>query len=687
MAGHRGSPRGTGLGDRPGLAAALALGIVAAAPARDLRAAAAPSQLVLLTLDTTRTDALGCYGGGGTPNLDALARTGLRYSRALTPCPLTLPAHCSLMTGLDPPAHGVRDNGTGALPDDIPTLAAALAERGYATGAFVGSRVLDRRFGLARGFDVYDDEMPAEIVGEYGYPERRAEDVVTAALGWVATLPRGRPFFLWAHFYDAHSPYSPPGAWEGRSDRERYAGEVAYVDAEIGRLLASLPGEPGDRLVAVVGDHGEMLGEHGERAHGFFLYRASLEVPLILHGPGVSPGQVVAEVVSTRRLAATLLSRVGKEDPAFGAPLPEDATSPGDTPPVYSETFLPATAYGWAPLRAVSDQRHRYVQAPRPELYDLLADPGETRNLVAVLPDVARRLRTALQRLEEAKPLRHAAALEPDEDVTEMLQSLGYLSGATSRGLREGTLDPKDGFVLAREYEQAREWLKAGRGREARDGLATLVRRSPGNVPFLTAYAAALQATGDEQAAVAALREAVEVNPGNDLLHRQLADAHLVAGNLDQARAEYNVTLELNPRSSRAWLGLADIAHREGDGVAERRVLDRALAAGTRSALILVRLGQIEVAAGQLPAAERHLEDATRLVPALASAWWVWGEVAEAEGRRELAADRFARALAHGADDPAALRHLGTLLQELGRDREGRAYLDRADALGTRTPP
>jgi choline-sulfatase len=671
----------------PTLAAAVALGIVATAPARDVQAATAPSQVVLLTLDTTRSDALGCYGGGGTPNLDALARTGLRYARALTPCPLTLPAHCSLMTGLDPPAHGVRDNGTGALPGDIPTLAAALAQRGYATGAFVGSKVLDRRFGLARGFEVYDDAMPAEILGEYGYPERRAEDVVTAALGWVATLPRGRPFFLWAHFYDAHSPYSPPGAWEGRSDRERYAGEVAHVDAEIGRLLGSLPGEPGDRLVAVVGDHGEMLGEHGERAHGFFLYRASLEVPLILHGPGVSPGQVVAEVVSTRRLASTLLSRVGKEDPAFGAPLPEDATSPGDTPPVYSETFLPATAHGWAALRAVSDQRHRYVQAPRPELYDVLADPGETRNLVAVLPEVARRLRAVLERLEEAEPLRHAAALEPDEDVTEMLQSLGYLSGATSRGLREGTLDPKDGIVLAREYEEAREWLNAGRRREARDRLADLVRRSPGNVPFLTAYAASLQATGDERAAVAALREAVEVNPGNDLLHRQLADAHLLAGDLDQARAEYDVALELNPRSSRAWLGLADIAHRQGDGVAERRILDRALAAGTRSALVLVRLGQIEVAAGQLPAAERHLEDATRLVPALASAWWVWGEVAEAEGRRELAADRFARALAHGADDPAALRHLGNLLLQLGREREARAYLDRAHALGAITPP
>jgi tetratricopeptide (TPR) repeat protein len=349
-------------------------------------------------------------------------------------------------------------------------------------------------------------------------------------------------------------------------------------------------------------------------------------------------------------------------------------------PPVYSETWLPATAYGWAGLRALSDQRYRYIESPRPELYDLLTDPGETRDLCGARADVAARLRATLEELQST-PVREASPLLPDEEMTEMLQSLGYLSGATSRGLQEGTLDPKDGIRLAREYEGAREALQAGRGEEARRELERLVRLSPRSVPFLTAYAAALQMTGDGAGALRILRRAVELNPGNDLLQRRLGDAHLDAGHLEEARAQYELVLELNPRSARAWLGLADIAHRNGNAPEERDILGRALAAGTRSALILTRLGQMELGTKELASAERHLEEATRLVPELASAWWVWGEVAEADGRREVAAARLTRAIAGAADDPAALLHLARLLQELGRDAEARVYLDRATAF------
>ncbi|MCG6926918.1 MAG: tetratricopeptide repeat protein, partial [Acidobacteria bacterium] len=278
-------------------------------------------------------------------------------------------------------------------------------------------------------------------------------------------------------------------------------------------------------------------------------------------------------------------------------------------------------------------------------------------------------------------------AVEPDEEVSEMLRSLGYLSGATSTGVREGTLDPKDGIALARDYEQARALLKAGHSGEARGKLERLVQRSPNSVPFLTAYAAALQAAGGDQAAIDVLRQATELNAGNDLLQLQLGDAHLHAGNLEEARARYQLVLELNPRSARAWLGLADLAHRRQDPAEERRLLDRALAAGTSSALILTRLGQIELATRELASAERHLEEATHLVPGLASAWWVWGEAAEADGRLEVAAARFARAVAGAAEDEAALRHLGQLLRELGREAEAGVYLDRAKALEEQRRP
>ena len=264
------------------------LGLTLAARLLPAGGGAGRPDVVLLTLDTTRADHVGRIVGGRplTPALDALAQTGTRYARALAPAPLTLPAHCTLMTGRNPPEHGVRDNGSTRLPPEIPTLAEAFAARGYATGAFVSSLVLDRRFGLDRGFGVYDDALVAERTGEQGYPERDAAAVTDAALAWTSKLPPGSPRFLWVHYYDPHAPYQPPGSWTGASAGRRYAGEVAYMDREIGRLLASLPASPAGRIVAVVGDHGEMLGEHGEKEHGIFLYRAALEVPLILSGPG-----------------------------------------------------------------------------------------------------------------------------------------------------------------------------------------------------------------------------------------------------------------------------------------------------------------------------------------------------------------------------------------------------------------
>ena len=406
------------------------------------------ASLLWITLDTTRDDSV---GASRTPNLEALARAGTRYARALTVAPLTLPAHCSLMTGLTPPEHGVRDNGIGSLPRDIPTLAEALAARGYVTAAFVSSRVLDHRFGLDRGFATYDDRMVAERIGEQGYPERDARAVTTAALAWAAALPPGRPFFLWVHYYDPHAPYEPPGDWRGQSAPRRYAGEIAYVDSEIGRLLRGLPESPGGRLVAAVGDHGEMLGEHGEPEHGVLLYSASLSVPLILAGPSVPAGVVVPDVVGTRGLAATVLSLLGLSSDArrFGAPLPGvGIAEAGAAAAVYSETFLPANTYGWSSLRCVTDGRWRFVEAPRPELYDLAADPTESDNLVSRRPEEAERLRRELSRFESREP--PAPSPRPDPELAASLRSLGYLSGASPS--RACGLDPKDGIELLKRF-------------------------------------------------------------------------------------------------------------------------------------------------------------------------------------------------------------------------------------------
>jgi choline-sulfatase len=667
------------------LAAWAASGLAAAPePRPPARRAVAPS-ILLITLDTTRADHVGPRAGAGslTPSLDALAARGMRYARALTSSPLTLPAHCSLLSGLDPPAHGVHDNGTAALPPDVPTVATVLSARGYVTGAFVASRVLDRRFGLARGFDTYDDAMTAERMGEQGYPERDAAAVTTAALAWAARVPARRPWLLWVHYYDPHAPYQPPGAAMDVSAAQRYAGEVAYVDRELGRLLAGLRRAPD--IVAAVGDHGEMLGEHGEDGHGIFLYRASLEVPLILAGRGVPRGGAHAPAVATRALPATLLALAGAAAAAapFGAPLPGLGAAPGATEAIYSETWLPATAYGWSALRAMSDERWRYVAAPRPELYDYVADPAEARNLVTERPDEVLRLEAALSSREAVARARPAPAARIDPEVAEALRSLGYHSGAS--GTRSGTLDPKDGIALLREFDRAKGLRQAGRVREAVAGFESLVGRNPGNVPFLVRLAEAQAAAGRREAGVATLKHAVGLNPRLDFLHLHLADAYFELGRIEEARGEYALTSTLNPRSAGAWMGLAAIAQRAGRAAEERAILQRGVAAGTRSGAVFARLAQVELAAGAVAQAERDGRRATELLPELAPAWWVWGEAAEKAGRLSDAAERYTAAIERGLTSPRASLHLGRLLVRQGRKDVARVHLERAARDGAAT--
>ena len=642
-----------------------------------------PPSLVLLTLDTTRADYLGSYGArlALTSNLDALAARGTRYARGLSPSPLTLPAHCTLLTGQDPPGHGVHDNGTAALPAGLPTLATALSARGYTTAAFLSSRVLDRRFGLHRGFATYDDRMPAERTGEYGYPERDAEAVTTAALAWVAARPAGRPYFLWVHYYDPHAPYAAPGDWSGADAARRYAGEIAHMDRQVGRLLAALPGDATRTLIAAVGDHGEMLGEHGEDRHGIFLYRASLEVPLILAGPGVPAGGVVPQTVGIRALPATLLKLLGlgEEARAFGGALPglPISAKTGTGEPVYSETFLPATAYGWSPLKAVSDERLRLVSAPKPELYDFVADPAEQRNLLGSRPQDRKRLERVLAEIE-GRAGRTAAPVAPDPEIVESLARLGYISA--SSGSRGSQIDPKDGIAMLAELEQAKQWLREGRHEEALARIEDLVRRSPGNVPFLVRLAVAQSAVGRTEASLATLKHTVGLNPRLDFLHVHLADAYFEAGRLREARAAYEEALKLNPRFARAWLALGEIALRTGEPGEELRLLRRATAEGTDSAALWARLAQLELAARDFAAAEGDAQQATRLVPEFAAAWIVWGAAAERSGRLEDAVARYEKAVSLAPSDPTALLHLGRALRAAGQEAAARRHLERAAA-------
>lgn len=618
----------------------------------------------MITLDTTRADHIGVYGAGGrstTPHLDDLARRGTRYLTAISPSPLTLPSHASLLTGLTPPEHGLRDNGLAALPSSIPTLATTFEELGWETGAFVSSRVLDRRFGLSRGFGVYDDQMPAEIVGEYGYAERDAEAVTNSALRWLQELSAERSFFLWIHFYDPHSPYRPPEAFDGPDEGSRYAGEIAFVDQQIGRLLTALPSRSGGIVTAAVGDHGEALGDHGERTHGLFLYRPVLEVPLILTGPGVPGGQTVDGTNPTRHLAHTLLRLAGAPTAALpGPPLP--GIFPDSEPLsgfAVSETWLPATAYGWSPLRAITGDRYKLIVAPRPELYDLIEDPGETENLVRAKASEARRLKSRLESFEASREPAVVQSLAADAELQASLRSLGYLSGAS--GSRSGTLDPKDGLKLLAGFESAKISLARGQTADAIRQLRALTSQSPENVPFLSNLGSALLTGGELQEGIAVLRRAAQLNPHLDFLHQKLAEALTQLGDPTEAKQEYELALALNPRLAGAWLGLAELAMRSGDPEGELLALKRGVEAETESAALHLRLGQL-LEHRDPSVARAHLERATQLMPAWPLAWLLRGQVALRrgeidEGRRAL--QQILALAPHSAEGREATRLLG----------------------------
>lgn len=636
--------------------------------ARAASAAAPFPDLLLVTLDTTRADAIGAYGGGArTPNLDALAVAGVRFDEALTAVPLTLPAHATLFTGLDPVEHGLRDNGAGALAPGIPTLAEALRARGYATAGIIASRVLDRRFGLDRGFELYDETMAAERLGEYGYPERPAAEVVDAALAWERSADPGRPHFLWLHFYDAHAPYRALEGEPGASDRERYLGEIESIDRELGRLLAGLatgPRAAQPRLVTVLGDHGESLGEHGEKEHGLLLSRAVLRVPLLIAGPRVPQGRKLDAPVAIRRLASTLLKLVDEsgsrpeseaksKGPVKGVPGPPLSLVPGtdDGEPIYHETLFPFSAFGWAPLFAVTEGNLRFVLRPRSQLFDWAADPGELRAAPPAGASATRKLQKDLKSLLDRKPVSAPTTVAPDAQLAATLQNLGYLSGqsasaAVSSAGAGAKLDPAEGLVLLERFAAGKRLFAAGDVAGALTVYTQLTVESPGSVPFWMERGAAERGLGRFGDAVTSLERARRLNPELDFLDLRLGEAYAAAGRGAEAEAAWRRALARNPRFSQAALALGEWLGRRGRAADEEAVVRAAVEAGTSSAFLLTRLAQIELQRGDVAGADGHLAAATRLLPEFSTAWKLWAEVARRQNDPAAAAERAARAAA-----------------------------------------
>src|SRR5713226_5933067 len=361
--------------------------------------------VVVITIDTLRADHLGCYGYKQirTPNIDALAADGVRFERAYTAVPVTLPSHTVIFTGTYPMLSGMHDFAANKLNPTQPTLASVLKEHGYATAAVIGSAVLDSRFGLNRGFDFYYDHFDFNRLQESNLEEmeRPGNLVADVALDWLAKN-RTNKFFLWMHLYDPHYPYRPPAPYSEQYKDRPYDGEIAFADAQVGRLIAFLKanGLYRNTVIVLAGDHGESLGEHGEKTHGFFIYNATLHVPMIIRLPGNSSPRVVSDLASLADLMPTILTALKVDPPSqvqgvnllplTAAKKTEESRS------LYAETFLPRLHFNWSELRSVETEKYHFIDAPKPELYDLSRDPGETQNLYAEKKDVAEELRARL---------------------------------------------------------------------------------------------------------------------------------------------------------------------------------------------------------------------------------------------------------------------------------------------------
>ena len=510
--------------------------------------AAKNPHVLLLTLDTTRADHLGCYGNtrGLTPNLDRLAAEGVLFEDAQSVMPLTTPTHATILTGRLPIEHGIRLNREGILPPEIPTLADIFKANGYATAAFVATRILDAKFGLSRGFDLYDGEKPgARLLS------RPADEISSAVMDWIDARPAGgQPFFVWAHYYDPHIPRTPhPDLFPALTNA--YESEIAFMDLHVGRLLDHLRarGLLDNTLVIAVADHGESLGEHDELFHGYFIYQGTQHVPMIFRWPGHVPaGRRVPGSVSLNDLMPTILGLARVDPGAFakkGTPPhteldPVLARSFADavtgrtafTPrPCHRETLWPFYYFGWSPLSGVVEDGWSYVRAPEPELYNLDVDPGETNNLFGADP---RRADDLAMRLEvfERDAVRHEAApatVSPEE--LRRFASLGYLSGnsaalktlaATNR--LSGLANPKSKSRLVLAHN--RQSLYLGGSRPADDELLSdcllLVAEFPEKPGYLIQAGRARLSRGEKAEALACFEKAETLSPTNTVVRRYL---------------------------------------------------------------------------------------------------------------------------------------------------------------------
>lgn len=665
----------------------------------------AARHLVVVTIDTLRADRLGVYGSRdvATPALDRIAREGAMAAEATAHVPSTRPSHVNLFTGLLPTETGIRDNVSPAVPPDTPLLAEVLKGAGFTTAAFVSSVVLDPASGLSRGFDTYGARFEARP-GEAQFlntMQKKGDVTTREALKWLegATGSAERRLFLWLHLYDPHDPYDPPQPYASRYAGRPYDGEVAFSDELVGRLDQALTqcALREDTLLVVTSDHGEGLGEHGETLHGFFAYQSTLRIPLLLRGPGIAPGTRLEQTVRIVDVFPTVLDLLDVPAPR-GARFAGTSLGPAMRgqarvvePVTYAESLVPRLHFGWSDLRVAREGRWKYIQAPRPELYDLGADPGEATNVASAQPARMAALRAALGRFLEQERQPPAAASASTEEL-EKLAALGYVGGGpppvdtsapgadpkdkvedfqfASESIREGLLrfQGEDYAASVARFQDvlrrgiatfeihfylARALFAMRRFPEAAQHFEEATRRAPVHAEAWEGMARALSASGHAQAALAALRRGEAALPGDPGLRAARARLLRHLGRAEEARAAYEAALPLAPKS----------------------------------ATLRLELGELLRDMGRPQEAIARLREAVELEPQSAEAWSALGTTLGGSGRLSEAEKSFQEALRLEPKDHRHAYNLGLALLRQGRPDEARPFFGQALALDPRFGP
>jgi arylsulfatase A-like enzyme/tetratricopeptide (TPR) repeat protein len=642
----------------------------------------AATSVLLVTLDTTRADRLDPYGADEvqTPALAGLAANGVVFEQASAVAPVTAPTHASLLTGLYPHRHGVRDNAIHTLAEDIPTLAERLSAAGLRTAAFVSAAVLERRFGFARGFELYDDDLAASGARAESRMmiERSATDTVDRALAWLDGLPQEDSFFLWVHLFDPHAPYAPPPEWADRYASRPYDGEIAFMDSEIGRLLRHPRIAEPEVVVAAIGDHGESLGEHGELTHGLLVYESTMRVPWIMRWPACPPGQRVEAAVSQVDFVPTVLGLLASSVPVEGIDgvdgrnlLPYFERGEQTTDRVlYGESLVGFFRYGWSPLRVLRDGWLKLIDGPVPEIYDLGADPRERDDLARDRRDDLSRLQAMLE--DVAAGVGGGASQVPGGSVSmERLRALGYVAGEAARPLDTARGNPMGLITIHEEIQRSATLLEAGQVDDAVRMVEAVLDRDPDNITALHDLTRGLLELGRLDDADRAAGRARDLAPWSARAPMVQAEVAIRRGDVERALELADESLAIDPSHQNARLERARYLALLGRDAEAAREMERVRESAGSSAWIELRYAElVELPRGELGQAEERLRSAVARDPFLAEAWLLLGTVLERQSRAGDAVAAYRTGLEHRPGHRELESQLALALAGLGQVSE-----------------